>query len=351
MTRRTISLVAAGVVLTALLAVSFFAPMPYVLLSPGPTENILGSYNGTKVITVEGHRTYPTSGHLDLTTVSVTSPDYSPRLSEVLSAWWNKDDIVIPRDVEYPPAQSVKQVETQNTADMTSSQDGSVAAGLAEAGIQSVSVAISGIETGAPADGMLQKADVIVSVDGTRIRSVTQTADVISAVKPGDPVRLVIRRDGKVRRLVLNTVAATDAPSKSRIGVSLREIVDPPFQVKFKLGEVIGGPSAGMMFALSIYDTITPGKLTGGRYIAGTGTITSDGTVGVIGGVQQKIAGAYQAGATVFLAPAGDCAEALQSPLATKLRLIKVATLDDAVKALKGLNSGDSSAVTPCSAG
>ena len=101
------------------------------------------------------------------------------------------------------------------------------------------------------------------------------------------------------------------------------------------------------MFALAIYDTITPGELTGGRYIAGTGTITSDGTVGEIGGIQQKIAGAVGQGAEVFLVPAGDCAEAAQSAEADSVQLVKISTLDDAVKALEAIDAGDPSSVLP----
>lgn len=351
MTRRTISLVAAGVVLTALLAVAFFAPMPYVVMSPGLTENTLGSYKNTKVIDINGHKTFPTSGHLDLTTVSVTSPDYSPRISEVLSAWWNKNDIVVPRDVAYPPNESTQQVQQQNQRDMTSSQDSAIAAGLAEDGIQSVSVTVNDVEKGAPADGVLEKGDVITKVDGTPMHSVTATQNAVLSTKPGDDVTLVITRDGKRQTITLTTAPSQDDPSKGRIGVALGESVNPPFPVKITLGEDIGGPSAGMMFALAIYDTLTPGALTGGKYIAGTGTITSDGTVGVIGGIQQKIAGAHREGATVFLVPAGDCAEAVQSPFADDVQLVKVNTLDDAVKALEGLKSGDTSAVTPCDAG
>ena len=135
MTRRTVSLVTAGAVLFVLVLVSFYAPMPYVVMSPGLTENTLGSYNGTKVIQVKGHKTYPTSGHLDLTTVSVTSPDYSPKLAEVMQAWWDKDDIVIPRDIAYPPTKSNQQVEHENKLDMSTSQDAAVAAALKQAGI------------------------------------------------------------------------------------------------------------------------------------------------------------------------------------------------------------------------
>jgi Lon-like protease len=348
MTRRTTSLVAAGAVLAVLLLVSFKASMPYVVMSPGLTENTLGSVGGDPVIEIAGHKTYPTSGHFDLTTVSVTSPDYQPRLTELLSAWWDKDEIVIPRDIVYPPEKSVSQVEQENKQEMDTSQNSAIAAGLGEAGIRSAHVRIGAVEKGAPAEGVLQKGDVIVSVDGAHVDSIDEAVADISKVDPGSQVQLVVARAGEQQPVTLRTVASQDDDSKSRIGVQLAEDVNPPFSVNITLGQDIGGPSAGMMFALAIYDKITPGKLTGGRFIAGTGEITSGGTVGVIGGIQQKIAGAHQAGATVFLVPAGNCDEAAKSPLADDVRLVKVATLDDAVHALKALKSGDDSAVASC---
>ncbi|HEY7043699.1 MAG TPA: PDZ domain-containing protein [Nocardioidaceae bacterium] len=351
MTRRTITLLGAGVVLGALLLVAFFAPMPYVVMSPGLTENTLGSFDGKQVITIDGHKTYPTSGRLDLTTVSVTSPDYSPRLSEILQAWWDKDEIVIPRDVAYPPSQSVEQVQQQNRTDMLDSQQSAIAAGLGEAGIPSVYVTVSDVEKDAPANGVLKTGDLITSVDGTTIHSVDAAISGISSVEPGSDVTLGIKRNDKDEQVTITTEASEDDPSKARIGVGLGETIDPPFTVKINLGQNIGGPSAGTMFALAIYDMITPGPLTGGRHVAGTGTITPEGRVGVIGGVQQKIAGAYREGATVFLVPAGDCAEAAKSPLADDIQLVKVETLDQAVNALEGIDSGDTSAVTPCTTG
>ncbi|MEP6665525.1 MAG: PDZ domain-containing protein [Nocardioidaceae bacterium] len=348
MSRRTVSLVVSGIALVALLCVAFIVPMPYVVMSPGVTENTLGSYNGAKVIKIRGHKTYPTSGHLDLTTVSVTSPDYDPRLSEILSAWWSPKQIVLPRDVVYPPNQSVKDVEVQNQTDMRDSQNSAVAAGLGEAGISSVTVTVDSVLAHAPADGVLQKGDVIVSVNGQKTGSREAVIAATSSLPPGSDVTVDIVRGNQHQQVKMTTEPSPEDASKSQIGAKLAEDVHPPFDVNIKLGQDIGGPSAGMMFSLAIYDLITPGELTGGRFIAGTGTITSDGTVGVIGGVQQKISGAYQAGATVFLVPAGDCSEAAQSDLANHIQLVKVSTIDDAVTALKSLESGGGSDIPGC---
>lgn len=348
MTRRTVSLAVCGVALFTLLCVAFLSPMPYVVMSPGVTENTLGSFNGTKVIKIRGHKTYPTKGHLNLTTVSVTSADYQPRLSDILSAWWSPRDIVVPREVIYAEQKSPKQYERENQQEMLDSQASAVAAGLGQAGISAVEVEVSSVVSDAPAEGRLRTGDVILAIDGDPANSRAEVIEAVSSLEPGSEVTVTVRRDGRRRDVTIRTEPAPDDAQRARIGVELGERFDPPFAVDIELGQQIGGPSAGLMFSLAIYDLITPGALTGGEFVAGTGTITADGTVGVIGGIQQKIAGAYRDGATVFLVPAGNCPEAARSDLADDLRLVKVATLDDAVEALDTLRSGDESAVPTC---
>jgi PDZ domain-containing protein len=348
MTRRSASLAVAATLLVTLVAVAFAVPMPYVVLAPGVTENTLGTRHGNPVIAVTGHPTYPTSGHLDLTTVSVTSPDYSPRLPEILQAWWSTSDIVIPRDAVYPPAQSIRQVEHQNRAEMLGSQRSAVVAGLASAGFDALNVTVESIAKGAPANGVLRKGDVIVAVEGHRVHSTQQVVDAISSRSPGDTVTLRVERSGTPRQVTLTTQAAPGDASSARIGVGLRDAYAPPFGVKIQLGQDIGGPSAGLMFSLAVYDVLTPGPLTGGRFVAGTGTIDVEGHVGVIGGIQQKMAGAYDSGARVFLAPSGDCAEAAASGVADRLELVKVTTLTSAIAALHALQTGNDAAVPRC---
>lgn len=348
MNRRTTSLLVAGVLLVALLTVAFSVPMPYVVLSPGVTENTLGSYEGKPVITIRGHQTYPTSGHLDLTTVSVTSPEYEPRLPQILQAWWSPRQIVLPREVIYPAEQTVTEVKEENQQQMVDSQTQAIVVGLTEAGIDALKVEVKGVVEGAPAEGELRTGDEIASVDGTPVDSTGAAIEAISARAPGDTVTLGIVRNGKPHDVKLTTEPAPDDPEAARVGIELADEVELPFDVEIELGQDIGGPSAGLMFSLAVYDLLTPGQLTGGRFIAGTGTIDLSGNVGLIGGVQQKIAGAYENGATVFLVPDGDCAEAVLSDLADDVELVKVSTIDDAVEALQALDSGDEAAIPRC---
>jgi PDZ domain-containing protein len=281
--------------------------------------------------------------------VSVTSPDSHPRLPDILRAWWSRDDIVLPRDVIYPPQQSVAAVNKQNQTAMLDSQTYAIAAGLKEAGINSIKVEVGSVTLGAPADGVLRKGDLITAVNGTKISSTQDAVDAIANVSPGSRVELQVERGSAPPRTVpITTEASPDDPNRSRVGVELGVKFDPPFKVKIALGQDIGGPSAGLMFSLGVYDLITPGKLTGGRYVAGTGTVDPSGQVGPIGGIQQKIAGAYANGARLFLVPADDCAEAGQSALADKIDLVKVSTVDNAVKALDAFNRGDASSLPRC---
>lgn len=348
MTRRTAALATAGGLLIALLVVALTVPLPYVVMSPGVTENTLGRFDGKPVVTIRGHKTYPTSGHLDLTTVSVTTAEFSPRLYAVVDAWVSGDQIVLPRDVVYPPEKSVAQVNQQNETDMLDSQSIAVGVGLEQAGIDAIKVRVTGTTPEAPADGVLEKGDVITSVDGDPVKAAADAVAAISALAPGSDVRVGITRDDRSRTVDLVTGKDPQDPAKSKVGAGLLDDFDPPFDVNIELGQQIGGPSAGMMFSLAIYDKLTPGALTGGTFVAGTGTISADGIVGPIGGVQQKIAGAYASGATVFLVPAGDCEEAAGSNLVDDIELIKVATIDEAIKALEAVTAGDDAGLEKC---
>lgn len=348
MTRRTASLTVAILLLVVLATAAFAAPLPYVVLAPGLTENTLGTVNGKPVVTISGHRTYPTGGHLDLTTVSVTSPDYHPRLPEILNAWWSPREIVLPRDAVYAPEQSVQQVEQQNQNQMLGSQRSAIVAGLTAAGFDAVDVTVASILKEAPADGVLRKGDVITAVNGTSVDSAQQVVDAVSRLSPGDSVSVGVDRGGTSRQFTMTAQPAPDDPTSARIGARLKDAYRPPFDVSIRLGQDIGGPSAGLMFSLAVYDLLTPGKLNGGRFVAGTGTIDAAGSVGVIGGIQQKIAGAYDSGARVFLVPSGDCAEATGSDLADQVELVRVATIEQAIRALQELDAGRDGAVPRC---
>lgn len=340
MSRRP-ALVNAGIVALVLLFLGIILRVPYVELVPGPVTNTLGKRSdGTPIITVKGRTTYPTSGHLDLTTVGVRgSPAGQLTLAQAVVGWFDPHAAVLPQDVIYPPGESEKVVEQQNTQEMVTSQQEAITAALTYLKVPfRTQVVVAELSKGTPAAAQLRVGDVITGVDGSPVRTAEALRSLIGRRTPGQSVSLEIRRAGAVQHLSIPTVADPSNPQRPVIGVSISPRVDPPFQVRINLTDV-GGPSAGLMFTLGIIDTLTPGQLNGGRHIAGTGTIDDDGKVGPIGGVAQKVVAARHAGASVFLTPRENCAAAKKNRPGG-LQLVRVATLSEAVDALAKLTAG-----------
>ncbi len=346
MTRRVLVLAVAGFLTVLLAAASALLPVPYVALKPGPTSNTLGSVDGTELIRIEGRPTYPDKGHLDVVTVSVQGgPRQRLDLVSALAGWLDGTVAVVPETTVYPKGQTAEQAEQEGEAEMTRSQQDAITSALRQLGIPvTTRVEITKLAPGSPAQGVLREGDVIASVDGTTVDGGASLRDAITAVQPGDTVQLVVRRAGSDVRAAVTTVKAEDG--RAIIGVETTDQVSYPFSVKISLKAVVG-PSAGLMFALGIVDKLTPGSLTGGRFVAGTGTIDDSGDVGEIGGITQKMVGARDSGATVFLSPAANCAQA-RATKPSGLRLVKVATLADAVAALDDLRAGRTADLPRC---
>ncbi|HEY0687814.1 MAG TPA: PDZ domain-containing protein [Kribbella sp.] len=345
MTRRTATLVSSIIVLVVALGLVTAFPVPFVSFSPGPVKDTLGGTKSKPVIEITGAGTFPTTGQLDLTTVSVTSPGRDLTLPQAMRNWLDPHHDLFPRDIIYPPQQSAAQVEEQNTAEMTGSQDSAVAAALQEAGLP-VHPKVSTVSKGSPADGKLKPGDVVLKVNGQPATKVPQVGELVRKNKVGDQVAFLIRRGRTEQTITLKTAATPGQPTRPMVGITIG--VDSPVKVTVNLGQDIGGPSAGTAFALAIYDKLTPGPLLDGKHVAGTGTIDALGQVGAIGGIQQKIAGAKADGATVFLVPADNCAAALHADV-SGIRLVKITTLHEAIAALTALNkgTGDVPACTP----
>jgi len=339
MSRRSLTLLIAGLATVVAICVSVFVSVPYVILEPGPTLNTLGSLSGTPLITVTGHQTFKTSGHLNMVTVSYTGnppPDTGINIFQALRAWLDPSEAVVPASEIFPPGQSAQQTQQQDTAQMAGSQQQAEAAALTALHIAyTTTVTVVTAEKGTPAYGALKAGDVIVSVDGTKVTGATQLTSLITAHPAGTVLSLVVSRGGKDLPV---SVATKEISGKPVVGIEVQEGYSFPFNVKISVGD-IGGPSAGMMFALGIIDKITSLNLTGGKFIAGTGEITPSGQVQPIGGIQQKMVGARDAGATVFLAPAGNCADTAGA-IPAGLKVVKVATLSQAISDLEALKAG-----------
>lgn len=336
MSRRSLSSIVVFGLLVVLFAVAALLPVPYVTMSPGPTVNVLGDASGKPIVSVQGHRSYPPDGQLRLVTVSVTSPGRGINLLEAMRAWFDPSRAVYPRDAIYPPQQSAQDAQQESDVEMVNSQDTAVAAALTQLGYKlPLRVEVLGVTKGGPADGKLRVRDDLVSVNGQRISSVQQVAKAIQRTGTSRPARFVVRRDGRLVPVTVQAHQSTEGPKRAVVGISIGTGFDFPFDVRVRLGEQIGGPSAGLIFSLAVYDTLTPGSLTGGREVAGTGTISESGRVGPIGGIQQKIVAAAQAGAKVFLVPPGNCASALAAGVDEgEIRLVKAPTLRSAISSL-----------------
>ena len=337
MNRRSLASILVFSLLVLLLATAVFLPVPYVTESPGPTVNVLGSSAGKPIISVKGHRTYKTDGDLRLTTVSVTNPTHKIGLGEALTAWFDGARAVYPRDVIYPPEQSAEDVETQSAVEMVSSQDTAIAAALGELGYRlPLQIEVLAVTKGSPAAGKLEVRDRILSINGVPIKDVKQVSRAVQRTGVGESATFVIRRDGETKRVVIKAEASPEDKKRAGVGVQIGTGYDFPFDVSVRLGEDIGGPSAGLIFSLGVYDTLTPGSLTGGTDIAGTGTIDEDGHVGSIGGIQQKIVAAHDAGAKIFFVPPGNCGSALDADVRKdEIELVKAPTMHSALTSIR----------------
>ena len=338
MSRRSLTLLIAAVGTAVAIAISVLVPVPYVILGPGPTLNTLGNdSSGHPLITISGHSSYPTSGHLNMVTVSYQGCAGNQfNIFTALVAWLNPHQAVVPQSEICPAGQTQQQTQEQDTQQMTGSQQSATAAALTELHIPyTTEVVVVQTEKGFPAVGVLKAGDVITAVDGQPVTSQTGLTKLIYAHPAGRALTVTISRSGQTQQVQVGTKQSGGHPV---MGVEIAEQYKFPFQVKISVGD-IGGPSAGMMFALGIIDKLTHDNLTGGKFIAGTGEIEASGKVDPIGGIQQKMVGARDAGATIFLTPASNCADT-KGAVPPGLRLIKVSTLSQAVTYLEAVKSG-----------
>jgi Lon-like protease len=344
---RTLVILVAGFSAVILASIVALLPVQYAILHPGPVLNTLGQVDGKPLIAISGHATYPTSGQLDLTTVSVAGgPQRSVTLVQVVQGWLDATTAAVPLEQVFPKGQTQKQNDVQNKAEMVSSQESATAAALSTLGIEvPTTLAVAGVDPKAPAAGVLKFGDVIESVNGHAITDLAQLRAVLAGATPGAAVSVRIKRKEAESTVTTRTTAAAE-DGRPVLGVYIDPRFSFPFSVKIQI-EDIGGPSAGMMFALGIIDTLTPGDLTGGAKIAGTGTIDADGQVGPIGGIRQKLVGARRAGARYFLAPADNCAE-VRTHVPGGLRVVKVGTLTAARDAVTAIAQGKASSLPTC---
>ncbi len=332
MSRRTRTTLVVLPILLALWATAFLLPLPYVTYSPGPTVDVLGAKKGEEYISVEGRETFRDDGELRMTTVYVTFPDGRVSLFDAARAWLDPDRAVVPREAVYAKDETRESAEQESAVQMVSSQDVAIAAALSELGVDvDAVIEVLSVVKDQPADGKLEIRDVLTAANGEALTSTQQIVDAVQATPKGGSISFDILRDGKAQTV---KITPKTIDGVQRIGIVPGPGYSFPYEINVDIGDDIGGPSAGLIFALGIYDTLTPGSMTDGKVVAGTGTITQEGQVGPIGGIQQKIAAARDEGAEIFLVPSANCAEALGASNGD-MELVKAESLHDARLALE----------------
>ncbi len=303
-------------------------PLPVFVLAPGSAVSV-----GERIEL--GRPPDPLSGELLLTTVAI----FQPSTVGVVRAWLDDSRDVLPREQVVPEGVDDAEFEEAQRALFRESSEVAAAVGLRAAGeqvtIRGSGAMVAAVQPGTPAAGVLMEGDVIVGVDGTPVALASDLVALLGSRAAGDEVTLRVQRDGGERevRVRLGMVEGIDQAALG-IGVTTVELdVALPFSVEVDQGR-IGGPSAGLLIALTVYDLADPGDLVAGRTVAGTGIIDLDGEVGEVGGVFAKVVAAREAGASVFLVPEAELALA-QEAAGDDLEVIPVATLDEAITALR----------------
>ncbi|MDO5077284.1 PDZ domain-containing protein [Corynebacterium sp.] len=323
--------------------------VPYAAEGPGPSFNTLGDVDGVEVVDIEGADVDDVHGNLNMTTVSVR---HGMSLSQALVRWLTTDDTLIPIEQIFPPDLSEEQVRDQNSQAFSAS--GSTATLAAMQYLQRpVEVTVAEVQEDSAASKSISSGDVITSIDGIPADKPALVRAFVQNHKPGDTVQVGLRKDsaaqegeqGEETTVEVKLGKHPDDESVPLLGVTMMTQPAGGVRVHYNLEEV-GGPSAGLMFTLAVIDKLSPGDLGGGKFVAGTGTISEDGKVGPIGGIEHKVRSARDLGAEVFLAPEANCAEAVRRGTGDMV-VLKITDLDQAIQQLK--NYSDGSEVETCS--
>lgn len=346
MSRQTWTAALSALLFVILATIIALVPVPYVTWSPGSTYNLLGEVDGHEAISISGAQTYPSDGQLLMATIEVTAPDSSLTLPEALISYWMPARQVLPRTAIYRQGTTPSEVDSEESTLMSNSQTAAVVAAMRAAEIPVTELPmVQSVQTSGAAAGLLEPGDLISAVDNV---PVTDRASVLQEIQNrhvGQKVTFTITRDQQNRQVTVTTRANLNAPDSPSVGIEISTGYVYTPVVTYAVDPEVGGSSGGLMFALTIYDKLTPGDLTKGRTIAGTGTMSADGKVGVIGGVAEKLAAASKSGATVFLLPKDNCQNVTSVPAG--LRLVAVDNLDGAIGDLNALNDPNTAAGVP----
>lgn len=299
--------------------------IPYLALEAGPTED------AAKLTRIEG-RTYASKGSFHITTALIRYPD-GLLIPDALRIAVDPKKDLIRRELIYPSDVSKKETDKKHADQMEESQHAAAIAALKELGFMTENGAeVRAVTKGSKAVDVLRPGDVIVGVDGDPVRALADLTPLVRAHRIGDQVLLSVLREGSAMDAKIETVESPANKGKPALGITVSQHRNMPFQIDIE-ADRIGGPSAGLVFALSVYDLLEPADLTGGLIIAGTGTIDASGKVGRVGAVTQKIRAAEKIHAKLFIVPQEDLAEARKAADG-RIKVVGVSSLRQAIDLL-----------------
>ncbi len=311
-------------------------PTGYVIEKPGQVFDVMGQVSGEPVISSPDLPTYPSDSRFDVTTVSLLgNPTSTPSWLQVLVAWVDSEQKVIPLDEVYPDNRTAEEIRAESTAQMEISQQDAIAAALIQLGYEVPrSLYVASVLEDTPSSKILIAGDIVISAAGKQITEFEELREQIQLTQ-GNEIEIVVLRDGQEKSFLIVPELREDLWV---IGAMISYTYTFPVDIELQLGEV-GGPSGGLMFTLGILDSLTEGSLAGEKHISGTGTISATGEVGPIGGIDLKMISARKSGADLFLVPSGNCQEAI-GQVPEGLSVISVRDLAEALAAIEQVKSG-----------
>jgi PDZ domain-containing protein len=338
---------ATGLIAAVLLAILSVLPSPYAIGGPGPTYDTLSTdADGVPLVQIEGAPTFPASGELRLTTVSVSRGGSQWfTMGSVLAGYFSPGQYVLPEEYVFGDPDDEEEYDEQAAQDWITSQESATVSALEELGIPvPATIRVAGVEDDSNALGLLEADDVLVGIDGTDITTYKEMSTAVSAHQPGDTIEVSVMRGTDL--VTESFEMLDDGNGNAVMGIWIDPTFDIPIDVTVQIDSV-GGPSAGTMFSLAIMDKLTEKDELAGEKVAGTGTIDADGDVGPIGGIQFKMVGAVEDGASYFLAPVENC-EDVRGHVPQGLSVFSVDNLDDAYAAVESIGSGRTSELPTC---
>ncbi len=319
-------------------------PSGYVIQRPGAVFNVMAEVDGKQVITSVELTSYESDSRFDVTTISLLgNRESNPNWIQVLFAWADPDQVVLPLDEVFPPSKTTAEVRAESTAQMEISQQDAIAVALGHLGYEVPRrLYVNAVVADTPAAGLVIAGDFVISAGGVKVATFEELREQITKTE-GAEMELTVERDGKLVQLKLAPQPRDDS---YYIGAMVGYTYEFPKKVELQLGDV-GGPSGGLMFTLGIVDRFTPGSLAKDSHVAGTGTISGEGNVGPIGGIRLKMVAAERAGADLFLVPDGNCEEA-EGFVPQGLAAVSVANFEEAILAIENLNAGKTFPALSC---